>query len=420
LVEPAPLSTVSVQVCVAAGVFTEEPLAPPNVPLPKLPVQTKGICASASFVDVHEMVEFAPVVMLAGANEAVQVGGGVTPVPDKLTVVGVPATPPVFDVTVKLPLKLPRLVGENLMVIVQVPLGAIERLFVHVVETLVKGTAGVVRVGLPSTRFEPPTFFTVMVELRKLPTATDPKASGFGVMLIQGKEFPVRLIVNDGVFAAFEVMIKLPLKVPADTGANLIETVHLELGVSVPPLVHVAAVLEKGATGLPTVPRIRFVVPVFCTVTSSVELPPTTTEPKASGLGVAVMVGLLAVPVTGTLTVGLFVAFEGIVKLVGKVPLAVGTNVTEIVHVAFSARVCPEQVSVLIVYGAASGVTVPIIRAPAAVFWTVTESVVVEFTATVPKSRDAGVTVIFGSKIVTVAEHILVPLAPLSTVRVQV
>jgi len=235
---------VRVHVCVAAGVFTEEPLAPTNVPLPRLPVQTKGICASASLVDVQEMVELAPVVMLAGANEAVQVGGGVTPVPDKLTVVGVPATPPVFDVTVKLPLKLPRLVGENLMVIVQVPLGTIERLFVHVVDTLVKGRAGVVRVGLPSTRFEPPTFFTVIVEFKKLPTATEPKASGFGVMLIQGKESPVRLIVNDGAFAAFDVMIKLPLKVPDDTGANLIETVQVELGVSVPPFTHVAAVLE--------------------------------------------------------------------------------------------------------------------------------------------------------------------------------
>jgi len=53
----------------------------------------------------------------------------------------------------------------------------------------------------------------------------------------------------------------------------------------------------------------RFAVPVFCTVTSSVELPPTATEPKASGLGVAVIIALLAVPVTGTLKLGLFVAF---------------------------------------------------------------------------------------------------------------
>jgi hypothetical protein len=144
-------------------------------------------------------------------------------------------------------------------------------------------------------------------------------------------------------------MIKLPLKVPDDTGANLMETVQVELGVSVPPFAHVAAVLEKGAAGLPTVVKVRFMPPVFCTVTTRVELPPTATEPKASGLGLAVIIGLLAVPVTGTLKLGLFVAFEGIVKLVGKVPLAVGVNVTEIMHVAFCARVCPEQVSALLV-----------------------------------------------------------------------
>jgi hypothetical protein len=75
-VVPAPFCAVSVQVCVDVGDFTEEPLAPTNVPLPKLPVQTKGICASASFVDVHEMVEVPPAVTtVGGANEAEQVGG---------------------------------------------------------------------------------------------------------------------------------------------------------------------------------------------------------------------------------------------------------------------------------------------------------------------------------------------------------
>lgn len=130
------------------------------------------------------------------------------------------------------------------MVIVQVAFGAIVRLFEQVVDSLLKGAAGVVRAGLPNIRFATPVFFTVIMLLVLLPTPTAPKSSGFGVMVIIGKEFPVRLIVNDGAFAAFDVMIKLPLKVPADTGANLIETVQVELGVSVPPFVHVAAVLE--------------------------------------------------------------------------------------------------------------------------------------------------------------------------------
>jgi hypothetical protein len=39
LIEPAPLSTVSVQVCVAVGVVLVEPLTPAKLALPRLPVQ---------------------------------------------------------------------------------------------------------------------------------------------------------------------------------------------------------------------------------------------------------------------------------------------------------------------------------------------------------------------------------------------
>ena len=53
-----------------------EPLAPLNVPLPKLPLQLYGMSPSASLFDVHDAVVEWPTVILEGLNEKVQLGGG--------------------------------------------------------------------------------------------------------------------------------------------------------------------------------------------------------------------------------------------------------------------------------------------------------------------------------------------------------
>ena len=57
LVPPALLATVKVQVWVAVGEKALDPVAPENVPFPRLPVQLYGIIPSASSLDVHERVE---------------------------------------------------------------------------------------------------------------------------------------------------------------------------------------------------------------------------------------------------------------------------------------------------------------------------------------------------------------------------
>ncbi len=68
-----------------------------SVPVPKFPVQLYGILASASLVDVQVKAEVWPVVIVEGLNEVEQVGNATTPVPERFTVVTVPATPPVFE-----------------------------------------------------------------------------------------------------------------------------------------------------------------------------------------------------------------------------------------------------------------------------------------------------------------------------------
>ena len=88
---------------------------------------------------------------------------------------------------------------------------------------------------------------------------------GLGAIPISGNDPPVpeRFIVKEGEFTALEVMVKLPLKVPAVVGVNRSVIVHVPVGNTVLPLTHVAVGLEKGAPGLPTALRIRFASPVF-------------------------------------------------------------------------------------------------------------------------------------------------------------
>jgi hypothetical protein len=69
-------------------------------------------------------------------KETVHEETATAPEPDRLTVVRVPGTPPVFEDIVKEPLKEPTAVGANLTAIVQVPAGAIESPLLHVVDTM--------------------------------------------------------------------------------------------------------------------------------------------------------------------------------------------------------------------------------------------------------------------------------------------
>ena len=131
---------------------------------------------SASKVDVHVSVEISPVVILAGLNEAMQLGATAVAVPDKFTVVGVPGTPPVFDEMLKGPEKGPVVIGAKFAVMVHVPLWGMERPGVHVVDTILKGLGGLVRAGESNTRFPLPVFVTVIVTFVELPSLREPKS----------------------------------------------------------------------------------------------------------------------------------------------------------------------------------------------------------------------------------------------------
>jgi hypothetical protein len=82
----------------------------------------------------------------------------------------------------KLPLKDPALVGENLTEIEQLLLGARTDPGVQVEESIANGAAGDVVELI--VRFALPTLDTVTVCVAELPTLTLPKLTGLGVMLI--------------------------------------------------------------------------------------------------------------------------------------------------------------------------------------------------------------------------------------------
>jgi hypothetical protein len=88
----------------------------------------------------------------------------------------------------------------------------------------------------------------------------------------------------------------------------------------------VPPVFENGALGPPTVARVRFSFPVFCTVKVSVEDPPVPTVPKSTGLGLALISAASDVPLRAIEIFGLSRSFEGIMKLLGKLPSMVGVN----------------------------------------------------------------------------------------------
>ena len=151
-----------------------------------------------------------------------------------------------------------------------------------------------------------------------------------------------------GEFAAVETIVKLPLNVFTVIGANRIGRLHVLLGTRIVPLTHVAPVLEKGEAGLPTVVSLRFWFPVFVTTMVFVKLPFTAMVPKSTGFGEALIMGPFEVPDRFTVTLGWVESFEGILKLSLNVPSLVGANIMVIEHVAFCARVCPEQLSALL------------------------------------------------------------------------
>lgn len=173
----------------------------------------------------------------------------------------------------------------------------------------------------------PPVFVTVSDSDELLPTVTLPKLKlvGFVPSVPGVTPVPVNPIVSVG-FDPFEVIVTLPLALPAAVGVNFTLNVALWPEVSV-----TGAVIPLRLKPVPlmlTCEIVTLAPPVFVTVSDSELLLPTVTLPKLRLAGFAPRVpGATPVPDKPIASVG-FEAFEVSVTAPLALPAAVGVNTT--------------------------------------------------------------------------------------------
>jgi hypothetical protein len=147
-----------------------------------------------------------------------------------------------------------------------------------------------------------------------------------------------------GLPAALSVTEMLAVRLPLALGLKLTENVQLPPAASVLGLVGHVFVWPKSAAFVPPSPIAVIVsaaLPEFVRVTVwAAPLVPTTRDPKPRLVGENDTAGAAVTPVPVSVSrCGLPVALSVTATLAVRVPLAVGLNVTEIVQVAFTARV---------------------------------------------------------------------------------
>lgn len=123
-------------------------------------------------------------------------------------------------------------------------------------------------------------------------------------------------------------------------------------------------------------------------------------------------------PVRLIVRVGVFFAFETMLKLPLNEPDDVGPNLRVIVQVEFGVSEAPHVVLNLLKGEAGLPIDVKV-RLLFPVFWTVTTSVVELKAACDPKSRGFGLALMRAPFAVILAVQVFVPPPPLSTCRVQ-
>ena len=134
----------------------------------------------------------------------------------------------------------------------------------------------------------------------------------------------------------------------------------------------------------------KSVPPVFCTVKLLVTVPPELIVPKSVDRGVITMLGAVpAEPVNDTVALPPLLLMT---KLLMKVPVASGANVTVAVVCAPAASVVPFAGTPVTEYGAAGAVEVPNVNGWLPVFWIEIERAFVVFTVMAPKLTVGGVT----------------------------
>jgi hypothetical protein len=184
------------------------------------------------------------------------------------------------EVTVTLPLTLPAETGAK----VTLKVALWPALSVAGVEIPLTEKPEPLLATFEIVRVEPPVFVTVSDNTCLLPSGTDPKSKlvGFAPSAPGATPVPDNGTDNEG-FVAFEVMVTLPLALPAVTGAKV------TLKVALCPAVSVAGVeiplTEKPVPLLATFEMVRVEPPVLVTVSDSTCLLPSETLPKFKLVG---------------------------------------------------------------------------------------------------------------------------------------
>jgi len=276
-----------------------------------------------------------PTVSLPKAKTAAENVTGARPVPERGTICGefVPAS-----VIVIAPEIAPVTVGLNVSLIVHVP--PLLRLPVHVFEAEAKSPLDVIEIAVDWL----PVFFTVIVFCALAdPTTVAVNASLVGVIVITTGAVPVPVSFTVcGEFDAVSVTVNEPVRVPVVRGVNVTVTVQLAAAISVVGQLFVCAkspVAAETVSGVDTLPEFFTVTAlpalvVFMVCAANVSL---------AGVVVTVTTAATPVPVREAVC-GAPKAVSLIVSCPGRIPVVVGSKVTEIVHFAFAAKVDPHGV----------------------------------------------------------------------------
>jgi hypothetical protein len=255
-------------------------------------------------------------------------------VPVRLTVCGLAA---VLSVTLKLPVRVPDAVGENVTLMTQFPPTAREP-----PQLLVSAKSPLVEIVVIAKAAEPVFVSVTVCAALVVPTFWLAKVSETGerlAVVVDGVAVPVRPTVC-GLPGALSLTLKLPVRVPDAVGVNV------TLMAQFPPAARELPQLSVSAKSplVMMLVMVRVAVPVFDSVTVCAALVvPTVWLAKVSEVGerLAVVVDSVPVPVRPTVC-GLPEALSLTLKLPVRVPDAVGVNVTLMVQFPPAARELPQ------------------------------------------------------------------------------
>ena len=277
------------------------------------------------------------------AGLMLRLGPLVVPVPDRLTVCGLPVALSVMLMDAD---RAPATVGVNVTLIVHDALAA--RLLPHVVVRAKSPLLVPVTAMLLIVSDAPPVLLSVTVDAALVvPTAWFANGRDVGLTVAMGLDVPVPdRLTACGLPAALSVMLIAAARVPVAAGVNVTLIVHDALAARLLPHVVVSA---KSPAFVPVTAMLLIVngaVPVLLSVTAeAVLVVPICWFPNVTDAGLRLTTGL--VPLPDRLTpCGLPAALSVMLMAAERAPVAAGVNATLIVHDAPAARLLPHVVEV--------------------------------------------------------------------------